>query len=327
MATYTLVKFKNMTPLHMGTGKENYDFSATMLQSDTLYSALAAIRVQMDANTDVETFLDSFVVSSAFPYAGDCYFLPKPQGRVDISVIDGDEYISRKKLKKLKFLESSLWNKIISGEKTEVKQAQLQGSFLLKTSDEDFDRPYLSLVNQRVTVPREEGLDAEPFFFEWTYFHENAGFYCLLDVPNEKREEIIQLFRLLGEAGIGTDRNVGGGKFEVETSQLTLPEVPSANASMLLSLYLPKKEEMEYLNLDDSKYELLLRGGYISGSSFEDFIHLRKKSVYMFNYGSIFRTTQPLKGKVVDLRPEWNDGRLHPVMRSGKPFVIPIKNG
>lgn len=63
MATYTLVKFKNMTPLHMGTGKENYDFSATVLQSDTLSSALAAIRVQMDANTDVETFLDSFVVS------------------------------------------------------------------------------------------------------------------------------------------------------------------------------------------------------------------------------------------------------------------------
>lgn len=314
-----------MTPLHMGTGKENYDFSASVLQSDTIYSALAAIRVRMDGHMDIRDFLDSFAISSAFPYVEDSFFLPKPQGRLNISVVDGDEYISRKRLKKLKYIESSLWNKIISGEMIEIVQAQLQGSFLQKMTDGGFVKPYLSSVNQRVSVPRDEGMDAEPFFFEWTYFHEKAGLYCLLNAADERREEIIRLFRLLGEAGIGTDRNVGGGKFEVETSQLALREVPSANASMLLSLYLPMEEEMEYLNLNDSNYELLLRGGYISGSSYEEFIHLRKKSVYMFDCGSIFRTTHPLIGKIVDLRPEWNDGRLHPVLRSGKPFVIPVK--
>lgn len=61
MATYTLVKFKNMTPLHMGTGKENYDFSASALQSDTLSSALTAIRAQMDSRTDAAAFLNSFL--------------------------------------------------------------------------------------------------------------------------------------------------------------------------------------------------------------------------------------------------------------------------
>ena len=32
-----------------------------------------------------------------------------------------------------------------------------------------------------------------------------------------------------------------------------------------------------------------------------------------------------LKGKIVDLRPRWNDSRMHPVFRSGKPFVAKIK--
>ena len=65
MATYTLVKFKNMTPLHIGTGKENYDFSSSDLHSDTLSAALAALKMQVAEGDDLMSFLESFVVSSA----------------------------------------------------------------------------------------------------------------------------------------------------------------------------------------------------------------------------------------------------------------------
>lgn len=225
----------------------------------------------------------------------------------------------------MKYVESSLWNKMVAGEKIEISYAQLQGQFLTGISISDFCRPYETQVNQRVAVPREEGKDTDPFFFEWTYFNNQGGLYCLLDVEEERLEEMIALFKILGEAGIGTDRNVGGGKFDVEIGKLSLLDISSANSTMLLSLYLPCEEEIEYLNLGNSKYELLQRGGYISGSTYTDFIHLRKKSVYMFNYGSVFQTDYSLKGKIVDLRPDWNDNRLHPVLRSGKPFVIPIK--
>ena len=43
----------------------------------------------------------------------------------------------------------------------------------------------------------------------------------------------------------------------------------------------------------------------------------------MFNVGSVFASTQSIVGKVVDLKPEWNDDKMHPVFRSGKPFVVP----
>ncbi len=315
-----------MTPLHIGTGKENYDFSSSDLHSDTLSAALAAIKVQTSDGGNLKSFMESFVVSSAFPFVGERYFLPKPHGRIDVRVTDADEYIVRKKLKKLRFIEAGLWNNLITGEKLTIQSNQLKGSFLLSdSSDFNIPAPYKSQVNQRVSVPREDGKDAEPFFFEWTYFDANSGLYCLLDASEEVENELIQLFKQLGESGLGTDRNVGGGKFEVETTKLSIGEVLSADSVMLLSLFIPTEEELHKLDLVHADYDLLKRGGYIAGSQESDFRHLWKKTIYMFNTGSVFPTTSFLEGKVVDLRPDWNDERMHPVFRSGKPFVVPIK--
>lgn len=327
MALYTLVKFKNMTPLHLGTGKENYDFSSSDLHSDTLSAALSAIKAQQGGGDNLLSFMESVVVSSAFPYIGEHIFLPRPLGKMNIEVEDEDEYIVRKRLKKLRFLEVSLWKELIAGRGLRVKGWQLKGSFLLSSDfkEEMFDLPYRSQVNQRVSVPRFGDADTEPFFFEWTYFGNDAGLYCLLDAPDNIKDEVINLFTQLGENGLGTDRNVGGGKFDVELGELLIPEVPDFDSTMLLSLYIPTEDELKELSLNESRYELIHRGGYMAGSQEIDFRHLWKKSIYMFNVGSLFNTCSPLKGKVVDLKPDWNDIRMHPVYRSGKPIVVRVK--
>jgi len=174
-------------------------------------------------------------------------------------------------------------------------------------------------------VPRADNADAEPFYFNWTYFSSEAGLYVLTDATGTVFSELTELFKLLGESGFGTDRNVGGGKFEVETGAIELPSVADANHTMLLSLFIPAKEELQALNLNAARYELLLRGGYMAGSSVEGFRHLRKRSVYMFGAGSLFPTVETLRGKVVDLKPDWNDERMHPVFRSGRPFTVKVK--
>ena len=79
-----------MTPLHIGTGKENYDFSALDLQSDTLSAALAAMKVQNGENGDLEEFLNSFTISSAFPFVGYRYFLTIPQWKMSVTISDGE---------------------------------------------------------------------------------------------------------------------------------------------------------------------------------------------------------------------------------------------
>lgn len=326
MAAYTIIKLKDMSPLHMGTGKENYDFSASHLHSDTLSAALAAMKVRHDGAVGIKEFLDSLVISSAFPYIGNHYFLPRPLGKINVKVSDCDEYISRKKLKSVKFIEQDSWKALTSGEQVTISISQLKNGFLL-SQNTDFNQPYKSSVYQRVTVPRIDGIDAEPFFFDWTFFEQNAGLYCLTNAVGTKLEEQVRLFELLGEYGIGTDKNVGGGKFTVETQPFVIPDITNANAQMLLSLYIPKEDEIQSaINLEESRYELCQRGGYMAGSQENDFWHLRKKSIYMIGVGSILKTTDTLEGKVVDLCPtDYIDNRMHPVYRSGKPFVVPVK--
>ena len=323
MATYTIVKLKNLTPLHIGTGKENYDFSADDLQSDTISAALAAIRAQSGKSYDIESFLNSFSISSAFPYSAQHYFLPKMQGKISIEVEGSSMESKRKELKKIKYIEIPLWEKINANEHVIVTEGQLQQNYLLSGINV-FSQPAKSQVMQRVAIPRGDGQDAEPFYFNWTYFNQHGGLYFLLNASKEIEKEIIELFKLLGESGIGTDKNVGGGKFDVETDTIEIKESPETNAIMLLSLYIPTNEEIKIIDLNNSRYQLLLRGGYMAGSIEEKFRHLRKKSVYMFGVGSVFPTNEKLKGKVVNLTPKWNDALMHEVYRSGKPFYLPV---
>ena len=325
MPAYRIIRMKNLTPLHIGTGKENqYDFSASELHSDTLSAALAALRAQQGKTDDVEEFLHSFTLSSSFPFWKNRYFLPKFKGKIMVKVAGKEEKTYRKQLKKLKYIDASIWIDLVRGEEVMVEDSQLTGDFLLNAFT-GFEKPFQSQVNQRVSVPRIENEDASPFFFNWKYFHEKAGLYCLTDAQGERFDEILNLFQLLGEAGLGTDRNIGGGKFEAEADTLDLPEIPDANQTMLLSLYIPDKEEFHKLNLKTARYEILLRGGFMAGSNEENLRHLRKRSVYMFNVGSLFPMKEPLTGRIVDLAPEWNDERMHPVFRSGRPFYIPVK--
>lgn len=326
MASYTIIKLENLTPIHLGTGRENYDFSAATLQSDTLSSSLAAMRAQLGNTKDIDFFLNSFTLSSAFPFLGEHYFLPKAIGKVNIRLKDSEEYVYHKQLKQIKYIELGVWQELMSGKEVVAEKEQLQGAFFL-TKDErkDFKNPYTSQVNQRVTVPREDNDEASPFFFNWTYFDPKAGLYCLTDAKGALLEEIVSLFELLGETGLGTDKNIGGGKFEVETKEIEISIQANADATMLLSVYIPTEKEAKELHLSQARYELLVRGGYIAGSQEEDFRHLRKKSIYMFGVGSVFPTNLSLEGKIVDLAPVWNDQRMHPVWRSGKPYCLPIK--
>ncbi len=328
MSTFSVIKLKNLSPIHVGMGRETTYNSVHTIHSDTLSAALAAMRVQIKGAEGVKEFMESFRISSAFPFWKEHLYLPKPQGRLDITVKGRAENQVRKLLKGIQYIESSIWNKLIRGEKIEVEEKQIQHNLLSIPLLEDNDTMiFQSLVNERVSVPRDDKQDATPFFFEWDYYHNDAGLYVLIDAEDELYDEIFEYFTLLGEQGIGTDRSVGGGKFAAEKGvALELGKTPdNCNAQLLLSLFIPDEQELKLLNLDNSTYSILLRGGFMAGSNQEQLRHLHKKSIYMFSTGSVFKTNERLNGKIVDLRPEWNTIEMHPVFRSGRPLSIPIK--
>ncbi len=326
MAVYSIIRLSNFSPLHIGTGRDNYDSSMTNLQSDTLTAALAAVRAQQGETDDLEAFLQSFSMSSAFPYSGRHLLLPVPQGRLSVSVRGEHDYQYRKLLKKVRYVDRSLWLRLLAGEHLELDRGQIQGEYILEEKTSQDLLISKSQVSERVGVPRDQGSKSEPFYFEWRFFDGNSGLFVLTDAQDEKLRELLQLFEALGQEGIGTDRSVGGGKFDVAGAEEWIIEEPTnTDAMMLLSMYIPTEDELAAIDMDHSIYSIALRGGFIAGSQNEDFRHLRKKSVYMFDVGSILHVRQVLNGKVVNLRPAWNDSLLHPVYRSGKPLCLPVK--
>lgn len=324
MARYTIVKFKNMSPLHIGAGRSEYDTASPYLYSDTISGALASLYAQQNNGKGVKEFLNSFAVSSAFPYCGDNYYLPKPAGHLSFTGANAD--LIRKKVKKIKFIEHSIWDKIIAGQQPAITEEQFKDEFLVSLQNAtDFRRPYTTSVHQRVTVSRDGTSDATPFFFEWKFFAKDCGLYCILAAVPKVMEELIKLFELLGENGIGSDRSVGGGMFDTEISTIELPDVMEADDVLLLSQYIPGEAELEKIELEHSSYELSLRCGYMSGSSVGELKHLQKKAIYMFNTSSVLKTKNSIVGTIADVTPEWNSDNMHSVYRSGHALVIPIK--
>ena len=312
MAEFQIIRLKDLSPLHIGTGTENYYSSSGVLQSDTVSSALVAVGIQTGVlkESEITYFLNSFKISSAFPYCENEYYLPVSGGKI---VLDDPKYEKkyRKELKDMKFLEAEenfpVW---ASGKKLKTK--------LVK--DNNAQSGNKKHVAERVTIA--ENLST-PFFFEWSFYEKNCGLYFILDCDKDAFEKVFKLFNILGEFGIGTDKNIGGGNFEVEKGQIELPDVNNPDATMILSSYIPEEKEFGCLNLQSSNYQLIKRGGYIAGSDNETFRHLRKKPVYLFASGSVFNTTQTLEGKIVDLAPKYEN--MHPIYRSGRPLTLKIK--
>lgn len=325
MPTYRIIKLKFDAPIHLGAGRDEYDQSFASLHSDTLSAALAAVKASRGETDDLKAFLQSFRISSAFPYSGDTLFLPKPASLLNVAVNGREEKDVRKQLKRIVYVEKCLWETLATGQKATVNPESIQKDYLV-VDGKSFSVPFKKQLNQRVAVSRDGQSDADPFYFEWLFFRPEAGLYCLVDADDTVFDELCSLFRELGENGIGTDRSVGGGQFTITPGTISMPENEAAEQIMLLSLYLPNEDELAALPLDRSQYGLTLRGGYMAGSTQLAYRHLRKKTVNMFVEGSLFpRPARPLEGQVIDLRPDWNDGSMHPVWRSGIPFYLPVK--
>ena len=91
MVSCILIKLKHLTPLHIGNGRENYDFAASSLQSDTISAALAAMKAQTKNSGNLRGFMDSSLVSAALPALRTRSVLPTPLGRIAPDITAEDE--------------------------------------------------------------------------------------------------------------------------------------------------------------------------------------------------------------------------------------------
>jgi len=324
---YKIIKLHFNSPLHLHRGKGDYDITESILHSDTLSSAICTAGHKIYSEFDSQEMLENITLSSAFPFVGDIMFFPKPMIKLPLKIYGFDENSSSKEakiLKKLQYIDTSYFNKIINSDTIfEIPDTHLRvgGAFL---SGIDIKAPFVVETQQRVTVARDNS-ESKPYYIERIHFAENSGLFFIIEYKDENLfEKILASLCFLGDEGIGTDRNAGNGHFTVKTTYIDI-DISESDYRMSLSLYCPTKDEIKNKILDDSAYQLMKRGGYIAGAPLVKHRHLKKNTIYMFTEASVFKSRSPLIGKVINLRPDWQDDKLPNIWRSGKPFSIPIK--
>ena len=313
---FDIYKLSFKSPLHLSKGKLNsYESSDVTLHSDTIKSALFVSMLQLYNVAEANNFMETVNVSSAFPFNELGCWLPKPLS-FSFGALETSD--NRKKLKQIKFFTSAQYTQVLNGETPIL--------------DKDFLQPkvWKSDITQRVKINYYK--DSEPFYLEKLYpENENSGLYFIFLLNGFEAAKLNAAMNLLGDNGFGLQRTLGNGQFEPTKSNLEIELPENSTAWVSLSLYRPKNKEEIGNVLEKSSYQYIKRGGWISSPEHEEHLSIRKQAVMMFTEGSVFgfeerRNSILIKGMKENLRPLWNEEKLHNVYRDGNAIFLPILN-
>jgi len=336
---YKLFKLKFVSPLHIGTNRPGFESSDEILHSDTLFSALVNCWSQLYPD-DLNLFFPKeakslvipfFAISSAFPYMKERLYFPKPYLPLDIpkEITEANPNLS-KKLKSITYFSQTLFEKVISNEEIRISTDWISADGRFAHSKtlskrEAGEIPFVMVDVPRIVKDRMTD-EATPFHFTRIQFYKDAGLFFLAKFQNDEWEKkFTAVLRLLGDTGIGGDRSVGHGLFQVkliDDIDICTPKEPSH--FLTLSLYHPTVAEAKNINMEAS-YQIVERKGWIfSGNSKP----LRRQAVRMFREGSVFPGKAETCGDtiiVLKKQPELN--LHHDVFRFGQALVVPVHKG
>lgn len=330
MSEYKIYKLHFTTPLHLNTARSDLGYCSNTIHSDTFYAAVTACLAKMGKDVPSDGDL-GFTMTDLFPFfqrGGDepMYFLPKP---LSMKMPDADPAMA-KKIKKISWLDLNTFTSIINGKDTFKTNNEghlcYQSSFYISSPKTFFDSDFMkSQVVQRVTIESRFGhKDAKPFYVDQLSFRYDSGMYFMVVGDTTLLDKTLPF---LCEEGIGTDRNVGLGKFKYTIDKIVLDLPSESDYVMSLSLYIPESEQQlrDVLDGEMVAFNLVRRGGWITQTKIGNF---RKNAIYGFISGSVFRNNDAcengLLGKIVNLRPSISEVG-NPIWRSGRSIMIPIK--
>ncbi len=335
MGTYTVYRLKFKTQLHLGryigpaqTGSLGLQKTETYIPADTLFSAICQMWATFYDTTSLTNFLNKytaenealpFTLTSAFPFAKDIYLFPKPMSWTDKS----------KESKSIQFVSNNIFRQLINGNRPRFSKEELMtGEKVwitddekkqLKTSDDDYS-VWTTNTRPRVTIgSRNAG--SEIWHVQTVQFNTDCGLWFAANFHSpETQQKIETLLRVLGDCGIGGERNAGYGLFEFDNdATIELPEAVADEPFVTLSPICPQSAaQLQQMLLGDIAYLLNPSTGWITdpGSTSS------RKQINLFAEGSVLCATDDPVGRLVDLQP---DGFSHPVYRYGYAWQVGIK--
>lgn len=348
MAERVCYRLAARSPLHVGERGVGIEEASVVLHSDTLFSALCLtlrelgedldallarfyrVRVEQDASSLSLLGEDPppLRLSSAFPYAGDIYFFPRPMLRTPGLDEIGDPKLG-KTLKKIQFVSQPIFEALLAGQsvadylveddpdrpdkKRLRKRVLLQGGQAWVTPEESeqlrsFEdrrtgeiRLWAEETTPRVTVDRVTNR-SQVYAVGRVRFAPGCGLFFLMEYGDLTLQPRLEMaLQTLGDTGVGGERSSGHGQFNLEiVGAFSLAEPPSdqANVFATLSLYWPMEPEVQDGMLKRASYGLVNRRGWIGSP---DGMNLRRRGVQMLTEGSVLRHRP--EGALADVKP------------------------
>ena len=340
------------------TGSLGLEKTETYIPADTLFSAICQTWSTFYDTQSLTDFLNlytaesetlPFTLTSAFPSADNVYFFPRPltfRGSEDAS----DD--SKKKIKKVQFISQSIFQRIISDdlpdfdkdnlingeniwinpdEKEQLKNVLLTAEEL-KQLEKAKDDNLKKLIDQKLNVwttstrPRvtigPQNAGSEIWHVQTVQFNKNCGLWFAAKFDSDTTKHKVEtLLRVLGDNGIGGERNAGYGQFKIDPAILEIPTAQDSNQFVTLSQICPKTSgQLERLLIGNTAYNLNALTGWTGSPG----THKKRKKINMFSEGSVLNSSDETIGRLVDLTPK---DYPHPVYRYGYAWQIGIKVG
>ena len=336
MGTEKVYRLTFKTQLHLGratgpaqAGSLGLQKTETYIPADTLFSAICQMWATFYDTASLTAFLCKytaddpalpFTLTSVFPFAHDVYLFPKPLIWTDRS----------KESKRIQFISRDIFQKIVSGNPPAFKKNNLINDENVWGSPKEINQLKKLMDNEPIiwkttTRPRvtigSQNAGSEIWHVQTVQFNTNCGLWFAANFDSdETKQKFETLLRVLGDCGIGGERNAGYGQFDfAEVDDLEIPAADAGNQFVTLSPICPKSsEQLEHLLKGDIAYTLTQSTGWLSATGSAQ----RRNQVNMFSEGSVLNTSDGQVGRLVDLKP---DTWLHPVYRYGYAWQVRLK--
>ncbi len=337
MEDYTVYCLQFKTQLHLGratgaaqTGSLGLEKTETYIPADTLFSAICQTWSTFYDTASLTDFLNQytaengtlpFTLTSAFPYAQNICFYPKPMIWTDRS----------KESKRIQFVSDNIFQQIIADNPPAFDKKQLitgenvwisdTEKNLLKITDGDDYEIWKTATRPRVTIGAQNA-GSEIWHVQTVQFNKNCGLWFAAKFDSDATKQKVEtLLRVLGDNGIGGERNAGYGQFEFAEAECKIPSAEDSTQFVTLSPICPKSsEQLEHLLKGNIAYNLNPLTGWVGSPG----THKRRKKGNMFAEGSVLNAYDEPVGRLIDLKPK---DYPHPVYRYGYAWQVGIKVG
>ncbi|MDO5719086.1 MAG: type III-A CRISPR-associated RAMP protein Csm4 [Tissierellia bacterium] len=301
---FIIYKLEFQKGLRIGNGR--IDLAEIEIPADIIFSSIINEAGNQDINL-CEDLIDEILLSDAFPYVKDEFFLPKPL--INIANNSGDSS-EKKEFKKLKYIPLSRWDIFIKGDSDP------------RELNEIFQNHGEKIVDTRINY--NESGKHDIYNIGYYRFYKDSGLYFILGYKSDELQEMIdELLYSLSFTGIGGKKSTSLGKFkmiEEDMPDILEKRINKEKSNMILTTSMAKEEELKSLFKGKSNYSLKRRGGFIytEDDNALKSISKRKRTMHFFKSGSIF--SERYYGDLFRV----DSGFDHPVYRYSKPIWMEV---